>query len=104
MAKTLNDKERSAALESLLGWSISSERNALIKRFKFKDFTEAFTWMTHVSVVINKINHHPEWTNVYGCVDVTLYTHDNNAITQLDVDLARAMNDIAAGKGQFDGY
>ncbi|MEP3525793.1 MAG: 4a-hydroxytetrahydrobiopterin dehydratase [Hyphomicrobiales bacterium] len=104
MAETLNKEELSAAIETLSGWIVSSEGKCLTKCFKFKDFIEAFGWMTRVSTVINKIDHHPEWTNVYGCVDVTLCTHDNNGITQLDVDLARAMNDISAGKGQFDTY
>lgn len=104
MPKTLNEEERSAAIETLSGWIVSSDGKSITKCFKFKDFIEAFDWMARMSAVINKMNHHPEWTNVYGCVDVTLCTHDNVGITQLDVDLARAMNDIATGKGQFDTY
>lgn len=68
---------------------------ALQKSFKFKDFTEAFGWMTKVAIVAEKIDHHPEWFNVYNKVDVTLVTHDANGITQLDFDLAAQMDKFA---------
>ena len=77
-------------LSSTTPWKLID--GALQKGFKFKNFTEAFGWMTQVALVAEKMDHHPEWFNVYNKVDVTLVTHDANGITQLDFDLAAKMD------------
>lgn len=69
--------------------------DSLQKSYKFNDFTEAFSWMTRVALVAEKMDHHPEWFNVYNKVDVTLMTHDADGITQLDFDLAAQMDKFA---------
>ena len=69
--------------------------NQLVKEFTFKDFTQAWGFMTKVAFVAEKMNHHPEWTNKYNVVDVTLTTHSTRGLTRLDTDLARAMDRLA---------
>ncbi|MEM1235792.1 MAG: 4a-hydroxytetrahydrobiopterin dehydratase [Pseudomonadota bacterium] len=84
----------SAALQDLLaaGWAHDPERDAITKSFTFKNFTEAFGWMTQMAITAEKLNHHPEWFNVYKRVDVTLTTHDVNGLSELDAKLAKAMD------------
>jgi 4a-hydroxytetrahydrobiopterin dehydratase len=77
------------------GWSLAEGREAISKRFVFKDFNEAFGWMTRAALVAEKLDHHPEWFNVYKTVDVTLATHDSGGVTSLDFTLARAMDALA---------
>jgi 4a-hydroxytetrahydrobiopterin dehydratase len=86
----------SAALGQLSGWSAADGRDAIVKSFKFADFNAAFGWMTRVALMADKLDHHPEWFNVYSRVDVTLATHDAGGVTDLDVTLAKFM-DVAAG-------
>lgn len=94
MAKlTLEDIK--AALTGLDGWALVEGREALHKRFEFKNFVEAFGFMTQAALISEKMNHHPEWFNVYRTIDVTLATHDANGITELDLKLAKEMNRIA---------
>ena len=88
----LTTAETQAALAELPGWSLVEGREAIAKRFVFKDFSEAFGWMTRVALVAEKIDHHPEWSNVYKTVDVTLATHDVGGVTGLDIRLAKAMD------------
>ena len=91
----MTDKlENRSELEPLLAndWTIHESRDALIKRFQFKTFIEAFGWMTQIAIHAEKMNHHPEWTNVYRTVTVTLTTHDAGGLTGLDVALAREMD------------
>ena len=90
--KKLSIKERSQKLKSLAGWELVKRRNAITKTFNFKDFTQAFSWMTAIAIYAEKKNHHPEWFNVYSTVKVILSTHDAGGITQLDIDLAKEMN------------
>ena len=99
MAEKLSTEERTAALQVLQmsGWAHDADRDALKKSFKFKDFITAWAWMTAVAMVAEKMNHHPEWANVYSKVEVTLTTHDADGLTQLDLDLARKMDAIARG-------
>jgi len=97
MATRLTDKEREQALASLAGWTTVAGRNAITKVFHFDDFNDAFGWMTRVALVAEKTNHHPEWSNVYGTVQVTLTTHSAGGVTQLDINLAIAM-EMFAGK------
>lgn len=99
MAEKLSTEERTAALQVLQtsGWAYDGDRDALKKSFKFKDFITAWGWMTAVAMVSEKMNHHPEWSNVYSKVEVTLTTHDAGGLTQLDLNLARKMDAIARG-------
>jgi len=85
-----------AALTRLSGWSVVEGRDAIAKTFRFKDFSEAFGWMTRVALAAEKLDHHPEWFNVYNRVEVVLATHDAGGVTELDVTLAGLM-DAAAG-------
>jgi 4a-hydroxytetrahydrobiopterin dehydratase len=84
-----------AALAQLSGWSAADGRDAITKSYKFKDFNEAFGFMTRVALAAEKLDHHPEWSNVYNRVDVTLATHDAGGVTALDVALARMMDQAA---------
>jgi 4a-hydroxytetrahydrobiopterin dehydratase len=92
----LSASEVAAAIPSLAGWTMVEGREAIRKRFVFKDFNEAFGWMTRAALVAEKMDHHPEWFNVYKTVDVTLATHDAGGVTSLDLKLAKAMDDLAA--------
>jgi 4a-hydroxytetrahydrobiopterin dehydratase len=86
-----------AAVGQLSGWSpAEGSRDAIVKTFKFADFNAAFGWMTRVALLADKLDHHPEWSNVYNRVEVLLATHDADGVTQLDVTLAQFM-DQAAG-------
>jgi 4a-hydroxytetrahydrobiopterin dehydratase len=96
MAERLTDKARADALATLDGWSLVDGRDAITKRLVFKDFNAAFGWMARVALVAEKMDHHPEWTNIYRTVDVTLSTHDAGGLTNLDITLARAMDSMAS--------
>ncbi len=85
-----------AALDQLDGWAAVDGRDAISKTFQFKDFSEAFGFMTRTALAAEKLDHHPEWFNVYNRVDVVLATHDADGVTALDVRLAGLM-DAAAG-------
>ena len=99
MAERLSAETRKAALRELLpGWTDTPGREAIARTFIFKDFNEAFGFMTRVALVAEKSDHHPEWRNVYKTVEVVLATHDAGGVTTLDIGLAKAMNAIA---GQF---
>lgn len=95
MAKRLTDAERAAGLASLPDWSLVANREAISRRFVFKDFGEAFAFMMRVALLAERMNHHPEWFNVWNKVDVTLATHDAGGLTKLDLDLAAAMDSYA---------
>jgi 4a-hydroxytetrahydrobiopterin dehydratase len=82
-------------MSELKGWSKVEGRDAIFKSFKFKNFREAFGFMTEAALLAEKMDHHPEWFNVYARVDVTLTTHSAKGVTELDVKLAKAMNEIA---------
>ena len=77
------------------GWSEVKGRDAISKKFVFADFNEAFGFMARVALMAEKLDHHPEWSNVYKTVDVTLSTHDAGGLTELDVKLAEAMDKFA---------
>ena len=96
MPAKLSDVETRDALANLDGWSAVEGREAIRKRFMFSDFNEAFAFMTRCALVAEKLDHHPEWANVYRTVDVTLTTHDAGGITELDIRLAEAMNRFAS--------
>jgi 4a-hydroxytetrahydrobiopterin dehydratase len=95
MAELLKDRGVLAPLRSS-GWEEVEGRDALTKTFTFRNFNEAFGWMTRVALVAEKLNHHPEWFNVYKTVTVTLSTHDAGGLTELDVKLATRMDAMAA--------
>jgi 4a-hydroxytetrahydrobiopterin dehydratase len=95
MAQKLTTEARKSALARLSGWSEVAGRDAIAKTFTFKDFNQAFGFMTRAALVAEKMDHHPEWSNVYKTVVVTLSTHDAGGVTELDVKLAEAMDRIA---------
>jgi len=98
MTEKLSDTGRETTLNPLLdaGWSHDEARDAIRKTYKFADFVEAVGFMTRAAIWAEKWNHHPEWSNVYNRVDVTLTTHDVNGLSALDVKLARKMDVLAA--------
>ena len=97
MAKTskLDEAARKAMPVQLPDWRIADGRDAIQKTFKFKDFNEAFGFMTRAALIAEQMNHHPEWFNVWNRVDVTLSTHDAGGLTELDIKLAQALDKIA---------
>jgi 4a-hydroxytetrahydrobiopterin dehydratase len=98
MADLLPTEDRKAQLPALAetGWAAVPGRDAIRKILKFRNFSEAWGFMTRAALVAEKLNHHPEWKNVYNIVDVTLTTHDCHGLSQLDLDLARAMDRLSA--------
>src|SRR2546426_6397771 len=99
MAEKLTGEGRKQALAKLAGWAEVGGRDAIAKTFVFKDFNEAFGFMSRVALVAEKNDHHPEWRNVYKTVEVVLATHDAGGVTALDIELAKAMNAIARQLG-----
>ena len=95
MSKKLDTAARAAALRDLPGWREEASRDAIVKSFVFADFVQAFGFMTKVALVAERMDHHPEWSNVYARVVVDLVTHDAKGVTELDLELARRMNAIA---------
>jgi len=96
MVERLKPEDRAAGLNSLPDWHLCEGREAIFKSFKFRDFREAFGFMTQVALVSEKMNHHPEWSNVYRTVDITLATHDVGGLSDLDLELAQEINRIAS--------
>jgi 4a-hydroxytetrahydrobiopterin dehydratase len=96
MTERLSDTGRKTMLEPLFetGWQMVDGRDAITKTFMFKDFTEAFGWMTQAALWAEKWNHHPEWSNVYKTVTVVLTTHDVDGLSALDAKLARKMDSL----------
>ena len=99
MATPLTEPELAGALDRLAGWKRHPDRSAIRKTYQFDDFRAAFAWMTRIAEVAERMNHHPEWFNVYNRVEVTLATHDAGAVTRLDVDLALAMERAWSDRG-----
>jgi 4a-hydroxytetrahydrobiopterin dehydratase len=97
MANKLTDARKAQALAGLDGWRAVEGRDAIAKSFRFADFNAAFAFMTRAALMAEKLDHHPEWFNVYNRVDVTLATHDAGGVTELDVKLAAFMNEAAKG-------
>ena len=90
----LSPEARAAALHALSGWAAVQGRDAIAKRFAFKDFNRAFAFMTRVALLAEKMDHHPEWFNVYKTVEVTLSTHDAGGLTDNDIALAKFMDSL----------
>ena len=95
MAQKLSGEARKTALARLSGWREVAGRDAISKKFVFADFNAAFGFMARVALAAEKLDHHPEWSNVYKTVEVTLSTHDAGGLTELDVRLAEAMDRFA---------
>ena len=95
MAQKLSAEARKDALQKLSGWSEVAGRDAIAKKFVFKDFNQAFGFMTRAALIAEKMDHHPEWFNVYKTVEVTLSTHDAGGVTELDFKLAGEMDRLA---------
>jgi 4a-hydroxytetrahydrobiopterin dehydratase len=95
MAEKLTGGARKAALAKLKGWSEVDGRDAISRKFTFKDFNEAFGFMARAALIAEKLDHHPEWFNVYNTVEVTLATHDAGGVTERDLELAQEMNRLA---------
>jgi 4a-hydroxytetrahydrobiopterin dehydratase len=95
MRTRLAGEARAKALESLTGWTEVEGRDAITRTFVFTDFSEAFGFMTRVALAAEKLDHHPEWRNVYRTVEVVLSTHDAGGLTELDIDLGHEINRVA---------
>ncbi len=92
-----------AALVRLPDWTCDADRLALRRTFVFTDFSQAFSFMTQVAQVAERMNHHPEWHHVYNRVEVLLTTHDAGGVTDLDLNMALAMNTLADAAGTAGG-
>ena len=93
--KPLVGVERAKALHELHGWAEAKGRDAITKTYQFKSFSQAWGFMSRVALFAEKTDHHPEWTNVYGRVDVTLTTHTAGGVTEKDLALAQKMEALA---------
>ncbi|MEO5374247.1 MAG: 4a-hydroxytetrahydrobiopterin dehydratase [Alphaproteobacteria bacterium] len=101
MTRNTVGEERARLLAGLEGWREKEDRDAIAKSFRFRDFSEAFAAMTRIALVAEKMDHHPEWTNVYNRLDIILTSHDQGGVTERDVALARAIDRIAADCGVY---
>jgi 4a-hydroxytetrahydrobiopterin dehydratase len=99
----LDDEAREAALKDLAGWRYDPEARALRRSFRFRDFSEAFGFMARVALEAEKADHHPDWSNSYNRVDVSLQTHSAGGVTPLDTSLAAKMDAIAASLAERGG-
>jgi len=97
MTKKLSSSERHDSLKKLSGWVESEDGKSISKSFQFRSFMEAFSFMTHAALAAEKMNHHPEWTNVYNKVHITLTTHDCDGLSAKDISLAQVIDEAAFG-------
>lgn len=95
MATRMEGAARAQALKELSGWTEVAGRDAISKKLTFADFSQAFGFMSRVALQAEKMDHHPEWSNVYNKVEVTLSTHDAGGLTELDIKLAKFIDSIA---------
>ncbi len=96
MPTRLTDAERATLTQTLPGWSLVDGKDAIVRAFRFRDFSEAWGFMNRVALLAESQNHHPDWSNVYNRVRIELSTHDAGGLTDNDVKLARAINAIQA--------
>lgn len=94
MAEKLGQEGVNKALQDLEGWAKTEGRDAIEKSFKFKNFSEAWAFMSRIALLAEKMNHHPEWFNVYNKVNVTLTTHDADGVSEKDIKMAQKANEI----------
>ena len=97
MTSKLTPAERAALTAEIPDWTTEPSRDAITRTFVFADFVQAFGFMSQVALVAERMDHHPEWSNVYKTVNVLLTTHDDKGLTRKDVELARSMDRIARG-------
>ncbi len=95
MAELLSESDREKLVEELDAWEIADDGKSITKTFAFGDFSEAFAFMTRGAIMAEKLDHHPEWFNVYNRVEVKLSTHDAGGVTELDIALAKALDAYA---------
>jgi 4a-hydroxytetrahydrobiopterin dehydratase len=95
MTERLQGAQRVKAVKELTGWSDVEGRDAITKTYRFKNFRQAFGFMSQAALVAEKMDHHPEWSNVYGKVDVVLTTHSASGLSELDIKLAQKLDEIA---------
>ena len=100
MVEKLSGEEREKALARVADWSPVTGRDAIKRSFKFADFNEAFGFMTRVALLAERMDHHPEWSNVWNRVEVTLTSHDAKGLTQRDIAMADAIDRLARGRPQ----
>ena len=91
----LTEKEREWALAGLPEWTLRDDKLAIVRRYKFADFSQAFAFMTRVALIAEKRDHHPEWSNVYNWVEINLTPHDAGGLSQRDIDMAGAIDALA---------
>eukprot|EP01099_Mayorella_cantabrigiensis_P009059 TRINITY_DN97_c0_g1_i1.p1 TRINITY_DN97_c0_g1~~TRINITY_DN97_c0_g1_i1.p1 ORF type:complete len:118 (-),score=39.04 TRINITY_DN97_c0_g1_i1:34-345(-) len=91
----LEGSDRESLLKEIPQWSQKSDRDAITRTFLFQDFNQAFSFMTRTALVAEKMDHHPEWFNVYNKVEVTLATHTCSGVSRLDIQLAKQMDSFA---------
>ncbi|MFQ5346749.1 MAG: 4a-hydroxytetrahydrobiopterin dehydratase [Rhodothalassiaceae bacterium] len=103
MVEKLTPEARTQALARLAGWSEVEGRDAIAKTYRFGDFNAAFGFMSRVALLAEKMDHHPEWFNVYNRVEVTLTTHDAGGVSERDIRMARAMDRFAAALQSASG-
>ena len=97
MAQKIAAAQRDAVLAELNGWKLVEGRDAIARSLKFADFSQAFGFMTRVALAAEKLDHHPEWSNVWNRVEITLTTHDAGGLTERDIKLAKIIDGLAAG-------
>ncbi|MDF2494853.1 4a-hydroxytetrahydrobiopterin dehydratase [Sphingomonas sp.] len=97
MVDQLSEAERAEALDALADWDYDEGRDAITRSIVFTDFAEAFGFMTQVALIAERADHHPEWTNVWNRVEITLTTHDAGGLSARDIDLATAIDAILDG-------
>lgn len=94
MPTPLNDQQIRTALSEIPGWAVSADSNtpAIKKDFKFKTFVEAWAFMTRVAALADSMDHHPDWSNSYNKVSISLSTHDSGGVTEKDIEMAKDIN------------
>jgi len=97
MVRKLDTAERDAARAALPLWQVTEGRDAITRTIKFADFSAAFGFMTRVALAAEKLDHHPEWSNVWNRVEITLSTHDAGGLTERDIKLAKIIDEVAGG-------
>ncbi|OOY04158.1 4a-hydroxytetrahydrobiopterin dehydratase [Thioclava sp. F28-4] len=104
MTSKLEPEERKALLSALedTGWRAADGQDALIKRLLFKDFSAAWGFMSQAALCAEKMDHHPDWRNVYNKLEITLTTHDCGGVSVLDIELAGALDSLAEGVAEVD--
>lgn len=96
----LEREEITRSLNELDGWNLTNDGKSISRVIEFKDFSEAFGFMTRVALAAEKMDHHPDWSNVYRRVEISLSTHDAGGITKLDIDLAERINVLAGNRAR----